>query len=93
MHECNDILFAHQYFMPCFKVKVLKDSKPSKTLILLTNGLKFGVRCCIHYENNSCTFYMNSLDEKNTIQNSGVSLETKSLQFLTSNDHIMHLDQ
>jgi len=52
----------------------------------LANGLKFDVICCTGYEINICTFYTKSLDDKSTIQNSGVSLEAESLQFSTSKD-------
>ena len=38
------------------------------------------------YEINNCTFYTKSLDDKSTVQNSGVSLEAESLQFSTSKD-------
>jgi len=33
-------------FVPWFKVEVLKDSKSSKTLMWLANGLRFDVLCC-----------------------------------------------
>jgi len=73
-------------FMPWFKSEVLKDSQCSETLMWLANGLKFDVICCIGYEINNCTFYTKSLDDKSTVQNSGVSLEAESLQFSTSED-------
>jgi len=58
----------------------------SETLIWLANRLKFDVICCTSYEINNSTFYTKSLDDKSTIQNSGVSLEAESLQFSTSKD-------
>ena len=73
-------------FKPWFKFEVLKDSQSSKTLMWLANGLKFDVVTCTGYEINNCTFYTKSLDDKSTIQNSGVSLEVESLQFSTSKD-------
>ena len=42
--------------------------------------------CCTSYEVNNCTFYTKTLDDKSTVQNSGVSLEAESLQFSTSKD-------
>jgi len=61
--------------MPWFKSEVLKDSQCFETLMWLANGLKFDVIYCTGYEINNFTFYTKSLDDKNTIQNSGVSLE------------------
>ena len=52
----------------------------------LANGLKFDVIYCTGYEINNCTFSTKSLDDKSIVQNSGVSLETESLQFSTSKD-------
>ena len=72
--------------MPWFKFEVLKDSQCSETLMWLANGLKFDVICCTGYGINNCTFYTKSLDDKSTVQNSGVSLEAESLQFSTSKD-------
>jgi len=48
--------------------------------------LKFDVLSCTSYEINSCTFYTKSSSDKSTIQNSGVRLEAKSIQFFTSKD-------
>jgi len=62
-----------------FKFEVLKDSQSSDTLMWLANGLKFDVIYCTSYEINNYTFYTKSLDDKSTIQNSGVSLEAESL--------------
>jgi len=73
-------------FMPWFKYEVLKDSQCSETLMWLANGLKFDVICCIGYEINNCTFYTKSLEDKSTVQNSGVSLEAELLQFSTFKD-------
>ena len=50
----------------------------------LVNGLKFDVITCTYYEIKNCTFYTKYLDDKSTVQNSGVSLEAESLQFSTS---------
>ena len=72
--------------MPWFKFEVLKDSQSFKTLMWLANGLKFDVVTCTSYEINNYTFYRKSLDDKSTVQNSGVSLEAESLQFSTSKD-------
>jgi len=35
---------------------------------------------------NNCIFYTKSINEKSTIQNSGVTLEVESMQFSTSKD-------
>jgi len=72
--------------MPWFKSEVLKDSQSSETLMWLANVLKFDVIYCTSYEINNYTFYMKSLDDKSTVQNSGVNLEAQSLQFSTSKD-------
>jgi len=72
--------------MSWFKFEILKDSKCCETLMWLVNELKFDVICYTGYEINNCTFYMKSLDDKSTAQNSGVSLEAESLQFSTSKD-------
>jgi len=71
-------------FMPWFKDEVLKDSTTSETLIWLANGLKFDVLCCTTYEIKNCEFYKRSLDEKSTVQNSGVTFEIELIQFSTS---------
>ncbi|KAG2371826.1 uncharacterized protein HKW66_Vig0239470 [Vigna angularis] len=73
-------------FLSWFKSEVSKESRSSETLFWLANGLKFDVVCCTGYEINNCTFYTKTLDDKSTVQNSGVSLEAESLQFSTSKD-------
>ena len=81
------VLMEHnRTFMPWFKDEVLKDSTTSETLTLLVAGLKFVVISCTAYKVNNCIFYTKSMDEKNTIQNSSVTLETESMQFSTSKD-------
>ena len=80
-------------FMPWFKSKVWKDSQCSETLMWLANGLKFDVICCTCYEINNCICYLKSLDDKSTVQNSGVSLEAELLQFLHLKIKILYLDQ
>ena len=77
--------------MPWFKDEVFKDSTSSETLTWLAAGLKFDVISCTAYEVNNCIFYTKSRDEKSTFQNSGVTLEAKSMQFSTSNltSHVM----
>ena len=65
--------------MSWFKSEILKDLQCSETLMWLANGLKFDVIYCIGYEINNCTFCTKSLDDKSTVQNSGVSLEVESL--------------
>jgi len=54
--------------------------------MLLENGLKLDVLCCTCYKINNCAFHTNSLVDKSTIQNSGVSLEDELLQFSISKD-------
>jgi len=74
------ILTEHnRTFMPWFKDEVFKDSTTSETLTWLAAGLKFDVISCTAYEVNNCIFYTNSMDEKSTFQNSGVSLEAESM--------------
>jgi len=81
------VLMEHnRTFMPWFKDEVLKDSTTSETLTWLVAGLKFDVISCKAYEVNNCIFYTKSMDEKSTFQNSGVTLEVESMQFLTSKD-------
>lgn len=65
----------------------------SETLIWLANGLNFDVLCCFRNEGNGCLFYTNSQDDKSTVQNSEVTLKTKSIQFSTSKDqnHVVRL--
>ena len=70
-------------FMSWFKSEIDKETHSSQTLLWLANGLKFDVMCCQGYEVNNCTFYTKKLDDKSTVQNSGVSLEAESLQFST----------
>ena len=72
--------------MSWFKDEVLKDSSASETLTWLTARLKFDVISYTPYEVNNCIFYTKSMDEKSTIQNSGVTLEAKSMQFSTLKD-------
>jgi len=72
--------------MPWFKNEVLKDSTASETLTWLAVGLKFDVISCTGYEVNNCIFYTKSMDEKSTIQNSGVTLKVESMQFSSSKD-------
>ncbi|BAT95834.1 hypothetical protein VIGAN_08264800 [Vigna angularis var. angularis] len=76
----------NRIFLSWFKSEVSKESRSSETLLWLANGLKFDVVCCTGYEINNCTFYTKTLDDKSTVQNSGVSLEAESLQFSTSKD-------
>jgi len=52
----------------------------------LANGLRFDVVCCKGSEIKNFTLYTKSLDEKSTIQNSGVNLEAESLEFSTFED-------
>jgi len=73
-------------FMPWFKDKVLKDSKALETLIWLAVGLKFDVISFTTYEVNKCIIYTKSMDENNTIQNSGITLEAEAMHFSTSKD-------
>jgi len=81
------VLMEHnRTFMPWFKDEVLKDSTTSETLTWLATGLKFDVISCKAYKVNNCIFYTKSMDEKSTIQNSGVTLEVESIQFSTSKD-------
>ena len=49
-------------------------------------GLKFDAISSTDYKVNNCIFYTKSLDEKSTVQNSGVTLEAESMQFSTSKD-------
>ena len=81
------VLMEHsRTFMPWFKDEVFKDSTESETLTWLAAGLKFDVISCTAYEVNNCIFYTKSMDEKSTVQNSGVTLEAESMQFSTSKD-------
>jgi len=73
-------------FMPWFKDEVLKDSTASETLTWLVVGLKYDVISCKAYEVNNCIFYTKSMDEKSTVQNSGVTLEAELMQFSTLKD-------
>ena len=81
------VLMEHnRTFMPWFKDEVFKDSTASETLTWLAAGLKFDVISCTAYEVNNSIFYTKSLDEKSTIQNSGVTLKVESMQFSSSKD-------
>jgi len=81
------VLMEHnRTFMPWFKDEVLKDSTASETLTWFAAGLKFDVISCKAYEVNNCIFYTKSMDEKSTVQNSGVTLEAESMQFSTLKD-------
>ena len=81
------ILMEHnKTFMSWFKDEIMKDPTVSETLIWLANGLKFDVICCTGYTVNNCTYYTKSLDDKSTVQNSGVTLEAESMHFSTSKD-------
>jgi len=79
------VLMEHnRTFTPWFKDEVFKDSTASETLTWLAAGLRFDVISCTVYEVNNCIFYTKSVDEKSTVQNSGVTLEAKSMQLSTS---------
>jgi len=81
------VLMEHnRTFMPWFKDEVFKDSTASGTLTWLAAGLKFDVISCTTYKVKNCIFYTKSMDEKSTVQNSGVTLEAESMQFWTSKD-------
>jgi len=81
------VLMEHnRTFMSWFKDEVVKDSNVSETLTWLAIGLKFDVISCTGYEVNNCIFYTKSMDEKCTVQNSGIILEVESMQFSTSKD-------
>jgi len=73
-------------FIPWFKDEVLKDSTTSESLTWLVAELNFDVISCTTYEVNNCIFYTKSMDEKSTVQNSGVTLEAESMQFSTLKD-------
>ena len=57
-----------------------------ETLTWLLTGLKFDLISCTSYKVNNCIFYTKSMDEKCTVQNTGVILEAESMQFSNLKD-------
>ena len=81
------VLIEHnKTFMSWFKQQIMNDPLTFETLTWLANDLKFDVLCCSGYEVNIFLFYTKSRDDKSTMQNNGVTLEAKSMQFSTSKD-------
>jgi len=79
----------NKIFMAWFKKEIINDPSASESL---TDRLNFDVLCCSNYEINGCLFYTKSQDEKNTVQNNGVTLEAESMQFSTSKIKILLWD-
>ena len=71
----------------------MNDPSASETLTWLANGLKFDVLCCSGYEINCCLFCTKSRDDRSIVQNSGVTLEAKSMQFQLQMIKILLWDQ
>ena len=64
----------------------MKENPSSETLRGLGGGLKFEVFVCNGYDINNISFYTKSLDDRSRVQNSGVCVEAKSIQFSSAKD-------
>lgn len=73
-------------FVNWFKQKILNESGVSETVKWLAGGPNFDVICWSAYDINGYSFYTKSLDEKSTVQNSGVMIMAEAVHFSSSKD-------
>ena len=74
-------------FRSWFTKQILSDNNASETLKWLAVALKRDVMVCNGYFINGFSFYTKSLDDRITVQNSGVMVEAESMQFSTAKDN------
>jgi len=78
-------------FLDWFKDTIFVDDNASKTLRKLAYGPKRNVITWQGYDINKYSFYTKAQDEKNTMQNSGVTLRTESQHFGSVHDDNSHV--
>jgi len=74
-------------FLKWFKQKIGEKDCDVDELKWLAQGPNFDVITWSGYDINKFSFYTTIEDKKNTMQNSGVTLEAESLQFASSKDN------
>ena len=73
-------------FANWLKQKVEREECVSDTIKWLARGPKVDVITWNSYVINDYTFYTNALDDRSTVQNSGVMLEAESMHFSNLKD-------
>ena len=74
-------------FLKWFKEKIGERACDVEHLKWLARGPNFDVITWSGYDINKFSFYTNTEDPKSTMQNSGVTLEAKSMHFASSKDN------
>jgi len=74
-------------FLKWFKQKILQNDCDFDDLKWLARGPNFDVITWSGYDINKFSFYINTEDQKSTMQNSGVTLEIESMHFASSKDN------
>ncbi|KAL3654673.1 hypothetical protein CASFOL_001408 [Castilleja foliolosa] len=78
---------AHnKYFTSWFKDHVQNDDSTSELIRWLASGPNFDVLFWQGYDINGYSFYTKDRDDKSTVQNSGVTIESESIHFSSSKD-------
>ncbi|KAL3653958.1 hypothetical protein CASFOL_003639 [Castilleja foliolosa] len=78
---------AHnKYFTSWFKDHVQNDDSSSELIGWLASGPNFDVLFWQGYDINGYSFYTKDRDDKSTVQNSGVTIESESIHFSSSKD-------
>jgi len=73
-------------FMKWFQEQIVGDNTVSDTLKWLARGPNFDIVCSTGFDINNYSFYVKSLDDKSTVQNSGVMLFANAMHFSKVND-------
>jgi len=82
------LLIEHnKTFMKWFKEKISQEDCDVEHLKWLARGPNFDVITWTGYDINMLSFYTKVEDDKSTMQNSGVTLEAKSMHFSSSKDN------
>ena len=74
-------------FINWFRKTIFTDDNASKTLRLLAVGPNLNVPTWKGYDINNYSFYTKSQDDKSTVQNSRVSVDTHSNHFSGASDN------
>ena len=74
-------------FITWFKETIFPDDNASKTLRLLAVGPNLNVPTWNRYDVNNYSFYTKSQDDKNSMQNSGMSLKADSEHFFRASNN------
>ncbi|KAL3628010.1 hypothetical protein CASFOL_028112 [Castilleja foliolosa] len=81
------VVNAHnKSFASWFKAHVQNDDSTPELIGWLANGPNFDVLFWQGYDINGYSFYTKDRDDKSTVQNSGVTVESESMHFSSSKD-------